>query len=131
MLAIAAVVDVALYARPTPVAAKSLAARHHLPPRHLETLLQGLVQANILKGHGRKFAYHIFLQFQSDKIADACKWMAGFAASRARASRGGAETSRSPGASLPPRRSMRSPWSCVVVMVSGRPPAARSATTVS
>ena len=50
MLAIAAVVDVALYARPSPVAAKSLAARHHLPPRHLETLLQGLVQANILKG---------------------------------------------------------------------------------
>jgi Rrf2 family iron-sulfur cluster assembly transcriptional regulator len=50
MLAIAAVVDVALYARPMPVAAKSLAARHHLPPRHLETLLQGLVQANILKG---------------------------------------------------------------------------------
>ncbi|MGA2041814.1 MAG: Rrf2 family transcriptional regulator [Roseiarcus sp.] len=50
MLAIAAVVDVALYARPSPVAARSLAARHHLPPRHLETLLQGLVQANILKG---------------------------------------------------------------------------------
>jgi len=50
MLAIAAVVDVALYTRPSPVAAKSLAARHHLPPRHLETLLQGLVQANILKG---------------------------------------------------------------------------------
>jgi Rrf2 family iron-sulfur cluster assembly transcriptional regulator len=50
LLAIAAVVDVALYARPTPVAAKALAARHHLPPRHLETLLQGLVQANILKG---------------------------------------------------------------------------------
>jgi Rrf2 family protein len=50
LLAIAAVVDVALFARPMPVAAKSLAARHHLPPRHLETLLQGLVQANILKG---------------------------------------------------------------------------------
>ena len=50
VLAVAAVVDVALYARPMPVAAKALAARHHLPPRHLETLLQGLVQANILKG---------------------------------------------------------------------------------
>jgi Rrf2 family transcriptional regulator, iron-sulfur cluster assembly transcription factor len=50
ILAIAAVVDVALYARPTPVTAKSLAARHYLPPRHLETLLQGLVQANVLKG---------------------------------------------------------------------------------
>jgi Rrf2 family protein len=50
LLAIAAVVDVALHARPSPVAAKSLAARHRLPPRHLETLLQGLVHANILKG---------------------------------------------------------------------------------
>jgi Rrf2 family iron-sulfur cluster assembly transcriptional regulator len=50
LLAVAAVVDVALYARPMPVAAKSLAARHHLPQRNLETLLQGLVQANILKG---------------------------------------------------------------------------------
>ena len=50
LLAIAAVVDVALYARPMPVAARSLAARHHLPPRHLEMLLHALVQANILKG---------------------------------------------------------------------------------
>ena len=50
LLAIAAVVDVALHARPSPVAAKALAARHKLPPRHLETLLQGLVHANILKG---------------------------------------------------------------------------------
>lgn len=50
LLGIAAVADVALYARPAPVAAKALAARHNLPPRHLETLLQSLVQANILKG---------------------------------------------------------------------------------
>ncbi|MDB5650934.1 MAG: Rrf2 family transcriptional regulator [Hyphomicrobiales bacterium] len=49
-LAVAAVVDVALHARPLPVAAKALAARHNLPPRHLETLLQALVRANILKG---------------------------------------------------------------------------------
>lgn len=50
LLAIAAVVDVALHARPTPVAAKMLAERHALPPRHLETLLQTLVRAGILKG---------------------------------------------------------------------------------
>jgi len=50
LLAIAAVVDVALHARPTPVAAKLLAARHDLPPRNLETLLQALVRAGILKG---------------------------------------------------------------------------------
>ena len=39
MLGIAAVVDIAHHARPTPVAAKALAGRHALPPRHLETLL--------------------------------------------------------------------------------------------
>lgn len=50
LLAVAAVVDVALHARPSPVAAKALAQRLDLPPRHLETLLQELVRANILKG---------------------------------------------------------------------------------
>jgi Rrf2 family protein len=50
LLAIAAVVDIALHARPTPVAAKALASRHNLPPRHLETVLQALVRAGILKG---------------------------------------------------------------------------------
>ncbi len=50
LLAVAAVVDIAIHARPVPVAAKALAARHNLPPRHLETLLQSLVKAGILKG---------------------------------------------------------------------------------
>jgi Rrf2 family protein len=50
VLAIAAVVDVALHSRSAPVAAKALAARLKLPSRHLETLLQGLVHAKILKG---------------------------------------------------------------------------------
>ena len=50
VLAIAAVTDIALNARPRPVAAKALAARHNLPPRHLETLLQALVHERILKG---------------------------------------------------------------------------------
>ena len=50
VLAIAAVTDIALNARPRPVAAKALAARHNLPPRHLETLLQALVHEHILKG---------------------------------------------------------------------------------
>jgi Rrf2 family iron-sulfur cluster assembly transcriptional regulator len=50
ILAIATVIDVALNAGPAPVASKALTARHHLPPRHLELLLQGLVHANILKG---------------------------------------------------------------------------------
>jgi Rrf2 family protein len=50
LVALAAVADIAIHARPQPVAAKALAARLDLPPRHLETLLQALVRANILKG---------------------------------------------------------------------------------
>jgi Rrf2 family transcriptional regulator, iron-sulfur cluster assembly transcription factor len=50
LLAIAAVADIAIHSRPLPVGAKALAGRLELPPRHLETLLQALVRANILKG---------------------------------------------------------------------------------
>jgi Rrf2 family iron-sulfur cluster assembly transcriptional regulator len=50
LLALAAVVDIARHARPLPVAAKALAQRLELPPRHLEPLLQALVRASILKG---------------------------------------------------------------------------------
>jgi Rrf2 family iron-sulfur cluster assembly transcriptional regulator len=49
-LALAAVADIAIHARPLPVAAKALAERLELPPRRLESLLQELVHANILKG---------------------------------------------------------------------------------
>ena len=44
LLAIAAVIDVALYATGRPVSAKMLAARHALPARHLEPVLQALVR---------------------------------------------------------------------------------------
>jgi Rrf2 family protein len=50
LLAIAAVVDVALIARERPLSARALAARHNLPPRHLEPVLQALVHEGILKG---------------------------------------------------------------------------------
>ncbi|HZW47699.1 MAG TPA: Rrf2 family transcriptional regulator [Microvirga sp.] len=50
LLAIAAVTDIALHARPMPVSAKALAARHNLPPRYLEPVLQALVRQGILKG---------------------------------------------------------------------------------
>src|SRR5829696_3859474 len=60
LLAIAAVVDIALHARPMPVAAKMLAARHNLPPRHLETVLQALVRVGILKGvRGPRGGYEV------------------------------------------------------------------------
>ena len=50
VLAIAAVVDVAVNASERPVSARALAARHNLPPRHLEPVLQALVREGILKG---------------------------------------------------------------------------------
>ena len=50
ILAIAAVLDIALNSRGRPVAAKALATRHRLPPRHLEPVLQALVRHGILRG---------------------------------------------------------------------------------
>jgi len=50
ILAIAAVIDVAVNAHSRPVSAKALAARHTLPPRHLEPILQALVHDGILRG---------------------------------------------------------------------------------
>ncbi|MBG0796588.1 Rrf2 family transcriptional regulator [Methylocystis sp. L43] len=47
--ALMATLDVALHARGRPVSSKQLAARHDLPPRRLETILQALVRAGILK----------------------------------------------------------------------------------
>jgi Rrf2 family iron-sulfur cluster assembly transcriptional regulator len=47
--ALMAALDVALHARGRPVSSKALAARHDLPPRRLETLLQALVRAGVLK----------------------------------------------------------------------------------
>ena len=71
LLAIAAVVDVAVHARPSPVAAKALAARHELPPRHLETLLQALVRANILKGvRGPRGGYELARERRRISVGD-------------------------------------------------------------
>ena len=50
VLAVAAVIDVAMQAHGQPISAKALAARHGLPPRHLEPVLQALVRCGILNG---------------------------------------------------------------------------------
>ena len=50
LLAIAVVVDVALQTDGRSISAKTLATRHGLPPRHLESVLQSLVRGGILKG---------------------------------------------------------------------------------
>src|ERR1700691_4962104 len=50
VLAVAAVIDVAMQTPGQPISAKALAARHGLPPRHLEPVLQALVRCGILNG---------------------------------------------------------------------------------
>ena len=71
VLALAAVVDVAMHARPMPVAAKTLAARHNLPPRHLETVLQALVRHGILKGvRGPRGGYELARERRRITAAD-------------------------------------------------------------
>jgi|SRR5712671_585919 len=50
ILAIGAVVDIALRSGKEPVTSRDLAARLHLPRRHLEPVLQTLVRKGILQG---------------------------------------------------------------------------------
>jgi Rrf2 family transcriptional regulator, iron-sulfur cluster assembly transcription factor len=71
LLAIAAVTDIALHARPMPVSAKALAARHDLPPRHLEPILQVLVRQGILKGlRGPRGGYELARERRRITAAD-------------------------------------------------------------
>ena len=71
ILAIAAVIDVAINAHGRPVSAKALAARHKLPPRHLEPVLQALVRDGILKGiRGPHGGYELAREHRQITAAD-------------------------------------------------------------
>src|SRR5262245_7859718 len=71
LLAIAAVVDVALHGRERPVSARELAARHNLPARHLEPVLQALVHAGIFNGvRGPRGGYELARERKRISIAD-------------------------------------------------------------
>lgn len=71
LLAIAAVVDVALNARERPVSARKLAARHNLPPRHLEPVLQALVHEGIFHGiRGPRGGYELAREPRRITVAD-------------------------------------------------------------
>lgn len=71
LLAIAAVVDVALHARERPVSARKLAARHNLPPRHLEPVLQALVHEGIFHGiRGPRGGYELARERRRISVAD-------------------------------------------------------------
>ena len=71
LLAIAAVVDVALNARERPVSARKLAARHNLPSRHLEPVLQALVHEGIFHGiRGPRGGYQLARERKRISVAD-------------------------------------------------------------
>jgi Rrf2 family iron-sulfur cluster assembly transcriptional regulator len=71
LLAIAAVVDVALQTVGRPISAKTLAVRHGLPPRHLESVLQSLVRDGILKGiRGPRGGYELARERNSVTVND-------------------------------------------------------------
>ena len=71
ILAIAAVIDVAINARSRPVSAKALAARHKLPSRHLEPVLQALVREGILRGvRGPHGGYELAREHRRISAAD-------------------------------------------------------------
>jgi Rrf2 family protein len=69
--AIAAVTDIALHARPTPVSAKALAGRLGVAPRHLEPVLQALVRGGILKGvRGPRGGYELARERRRITVGD-------------------------------------------------------------
>ena len=71
LLAIAAVVDVALNGRERPVSARKLAARHNLPARHLEPVLQALVHEGIFHGvRGPRGGYELARERKRITVAD-------------------------------------------------------------
>ena len=74
LLAVAAVIDVALHARGQLVSAKDLAARHALPARHLEPVLQALVREGILKGvRGPRGGYELARERKRITVNDILK----------------------------------------------------------
>lgn len=71
LIAIAAVVDVALHARPIPVSAKVLSGRLGLGPRHLESVLNALVRAGLLKGlRGPRGGYELARERRRITVAE-------------------------------------------------------------
>jgi Rrf2 family protein len=81
LLAIAAVIDVALNARGQPVAAKALASRHRLPPRHLEPVLQALVRQGVLKGvRGPRGGYELARERRKITVGEIVRTVAAMSA---------------------------------------------------
>lgn len=70
-LALEAVVDIAINARPDPVQSKEITARQGIPQRYLEQVMQQLVHAGILKGvRGPRGGYELARERRRISVAE-------------------------------------------------------------
>jgi Rrf2 family protein len=71
MLALEAVVDIAVNARPDPVQSKEITHRQGIPQRYLEQVMQNLVHAGILKGvRGPRGGYRLARERRRITVGD-------------------------------------------------------------
>lgn len=71
LLALEAVLDVAVNARPNPVQSKDITRRQGIPQRYLEQVMQQLVHAGVLKGvRGPKGGYRLALERRRISVGD-------------------------------------------------------------
>jgi Rrf2 family protein len=71
MLALEAVVDIAVNARPDPVQSKEITQRQGIPQRYLEQVMQNLVHAGILKGvRGPRGGYRLARERRRITVGD-------------------------------------------------------------
>ncbi len=71
LLALEAVLDVAIHARPDPVQAREITKRQGVPQRYLEQVMQALVRANILRGvRGPRGGYRLARERRRISVPD-------------------------------------------------------------
>ena len=71
LLALEAVLDVAIHARPDPVQAREITKRQGVPQRYLEQVMQALVRANILRGvRGPRGGYRLARERRRISVLD-------------------------------------------------------------
>ena len=71
LMALEAVLDVALHARPDPVQAREITARQGVPQRYLEQIMQALVRAGVLRGvRGPRGGYRLARERRRIPVAE-------------------------------------------------------------
>lgn len=77
ILALEAVVDIAINARPDPVQSKEITRRQGIPQRYLEQVMQSLVHAGILRGvRGPRGGYRLARERRRISVGDVVRVVA-------------------------------------------------------